>query len=85
MTPENQTTTPYALIGGESAVRQLVKRFYQLMDELPEAYEVRKLHPENLAGSETMLFEYLSTELGECHFEAYLEKVRKQMSKENDT
>jgi hemoglobin len=64
MTPENQTTTPYALIGGESAVRQLVKRFYQLMDELPEAYEVRKLHPENLAGSETMLFEYLSGWLG---------------------
>ena len=34
------------------------------MDELPEAYAVRQLHPESLAGSEEMLFEYLSGWLG---------------------
>jgi hemoglobin len=56
--------TPYELIGGESAVKQLVHRFYELMDELPEAYAVRQLHPESLAGSEEMLFEYLSGWLG---------------------
>ncbi|MEQ1638910.1 MAG: globin, partial [Methylococcales bacterium] len=40
--------TPYELLGGEPGVRRLVHRFYELMDELPEAYEVRKLHPESL-------------------------------------
>ncbi len=55
-----KSITPYELIGGEPAVKQLVHRFYELMDELPEAYAVRQLHPESLAGSEEMLFEYLS-------------------------
>ena len=56
MTPQ----TPYERIGGEAGVRKLVHRFYELMDELPEAYQVRKLHPDSLAGSEQNLFEYLS-------------------------
>jgi hemoglobin len=56
-TPTNPT--PYELLGGEPAVRRLVHRFYELMDELPEAYEVRKLHPESLDNSEQNLFEYL--------------------------
>jgi len=59
-----KSITPYELIGGESAVKQLVHRFYELMDALPEAYAVRQLHPESLAGSEEMLFEYLSGWLG---------------------
>ena len=45
-------------------MRRLVHRFYQLMDELPEAYEVRKLHPESLDNSEQNLFEYLSGRFG---------------------
>jgi hemoglobin len=53
-------TTHYDLLGGESGVKRLVLRFYELMDELPEAYTVRKMHPESLEGSATMLFEYLS-------------------------
>lgn len=52
--------TTYAQLGGEAAVRSLVQRFYALMDELPEAYTVRQLHPQSLAGSETSLFEFLS-------------------------
>ena len=56
MTPQ----TPYERLGGEAGVRNLVHRFYELMDELPEAYQVRKLHPDSLAGSEQNLFEYLS-------------------------
>jgi hemoglobin len=65
-------TTPYQIIGGEATVRALVKRFYRLMDELPEAWEVRKLHPEDLAGSEEKLFLYLSGWLGGPQL--YLEK-----------
>ena len=34
----------YQRIGGETGVRNLVDRFYDLMDTLPEAYEIRKLH-----------------------------------------
>jgi hemoglobin len=54
------TTSPYASLGGEAGVRKLVHRFYTLMDELPEAYTLRQMHPENLSGSEESLFEFLS-------------------------
>ncbi len=60
----NTEATPYTLIGGETTVRALVQRFYQLMDELPEAWEVRKLHPESLASSEDKLYLYLTGWLG---------------------
>lgn len=56
--------TPYQLLGGEAAVRRLVARFYKLMDTLPEAYGVRKLHPRDLKGSEDKLFMFLSGWLG---------------------
>jgi hemoglobin len=59
-TQANATTTPYDALGGEIGVQRLVKRFYELMDELPEAYTVRQLHPESLAGSAQSLFEFLS-------------------------
>lgn len=58
------SATHYVRIGGESAVRALVHRFYRLMDELPEAYAIRKLHPEDLSGSEQKLFEFLSGWMG---------------------
>ena len=54
------TPTPYEELGGEAGVQRLVHRFYELMDTLPEAYTVRQMHPESLAGSEDMLFEFLS-------------------------
>jgi hemoglobin len=57
-------TTPYEALGGAPAVRRLVERFYQLMDELPEAYTVRRMHPESLAGSADSLFDFLSGWLG---------------------
>lgn len=56
--------TPYQAIGGESALRALVQRFYQLMDTLPESYAIRKLHPADLRGSEEKLFMFLSGWLG---------------------
>jgi hemoglobin len=54
------TLTPYEQLGGETALRRLVHRFYALMDALPEAHTVRQMHPESLAGSEESLFEFLS-------------------------
>lgn len=58
--PTSTAITPYEALGGEGAVLQLVKRFYALMDELPEAHHVRKMHPESLEGSAQSLFEFLS-------------------------
>ena len=56
----NTVTTPYDALGGAAGLHRLVNRFYALMDELPEAYAVRQLHPESLAGSAESLFEFLS-------------------------
>ena len=52
--------SPYEQLGGEAALHRLVQRFYALMDELPEAYTVRQMHPESLAGTAQSLFEFLS-------------------------
>jgi hemoglobin len=56
--------TPYQRIGGEPVVRAVVKRFYELMDTLPEAYDVRKLHAADLSGSEEKLYLFLTGWLG---------------------
>ena len=56
--------TPYGQLGGEDSIRKLVHRFYALMDTLPEAWDVRQMHPEDLSGSEEKLFKYLSGWLG---------------------
>ena len=66
-TPEQKTDpkpSVYERIGGEATIRKLVSRFYELMDTLPEAYGIRKLHPQDLASSEQKLFMYLSGYLG---------------------
>jgi hemoglobin len=56
--------TPYTLIGGDAGVRQLVDRFYDLMDSAPEAAEVRQLHATSLKVSREKLFLFLSGWLG---------------------
>lgn len=59
-----QHTTPYDKLGGAPALQKLTQRFYELMDELPEAWGIRQIHPESLAGSQQSLFEFLSGWLG---------------------
>lgn len=61
MNPDNP---PYKMIGGEEKVRQLVKRFYDIMDESPEAWEIRKLHAPSLDEAREKLFKFLSGWLG---------------------
>lgn len=56
--------TPYERIGGDEAIRKLVDRFYELMDELPEAYTARKIHPKDLTSSGDKFFDFLSGWLG---------------------
>lgn len=56
--------TPYEALGGAAGVRRLVDRFYDAMDELPQAWAARRLHPERLDGARESLFEFLSGWLG---------------------
>jgi len=57
-------TSPYDLIGGEPAVRRLVDRFYDLMDEKEEVQTLRQLHAKSLRISREKLFLFLSGWLG---------------------
>lgn len=57
-------TTHYDMLGGENGVRRLVNRFYELMDELPETWELRKIHAQDLQGARDKLFKFLSGWLG---------------------
>lgn len=59
-----ETITLYEAIGGEATIRRLVRRFYELMDTLPEARHVRSVHPPSLANAEEKLYEYLTGYLG---------------------
>jgi hemoglobin len=57
---EQQHVTPYELIGGDAAIRQLVNRFYDLMDTSPEAATIRRLHAASLKASREKLYMYLT-------------------------
>lgn len=59
-----ETIILYEAIGGDATIRTLVRRFYELMDTLPEASHVRAVHPPSLANAEQKLYEYLTGYLG---------------------
>jgi len=59
-----QETLAFDLIGGEARVRELVDRFYDLMDLEPEFAVLRALHPQSLDGSRDKLFWFLCGWLG---------------------
>jgi len=61
---EANTATPYRRIGGETGVRRLVHRFYELMDTLPDARAARAIHAADLGPTEEKLFMYFSGWLG---------------------
>lgn len=56
--------TPYELLGGETKLRELVDRFYDLMDLEPAFAGIRRLHPTDLASSRDKLYLFLSGWLG---------------------
>ena len=57
-------TTPFEQIGGESGVRALVDRFYDLMELEPGFGGLRGLHPSSLEGSRDKLHWFLCGWLG---------------------
>lgn len=66
MTTEEPTqqTTVFEHIGGADKVRELVDRFYDLMDLEPEFAVIRALHPTPLDGSRDKLYWFLCGWLG---------------------
>jgi len=61
---EPQQPSAFELIGGDTKVRELVDRFYDLMDLEPEFSGIRALHPAALDGSRDKLYWFLSGWLG---------------------
>lgn len=59
-----ENVTAYELIGGEQGVRELVDRFYDLMDRLEDVKELRAMHAKNLKGSREKLYLFMSGWLG---------------------
>ena len=59
-----ETITLYEAIGGDATVKALTRRFYELMDTLPEAAHCRAIHPADLSGSESKFYDYLTGYLG---------------------
>lgn len=62
-TPEPRPTA-HALLGGEARVRELVDRFYDLMDLEPAYAGIRRLHGPTLDAARDKLFWFLSGWLG---------------------
>jgi hemoglobin len=60
-TPEDQDNSPtlFEIIGGEARLRELVDRFYDLMDLEPGFADLRAMHPPSLDGSRDKLFWFL--------------------------
>ncbi|MGI9273529.1 MAG: group II truncated hemoglobin [Endozoicomonas sp.] len=58
--------TPYEILGDEG-VRQLANAFYDVMDELPEAAPIRRMHGKALGDIKTKLYQYLSGWMGGPH------------------
>ena len=56
--------TPYEWVGGDARVRELVDRFYDLMDLDPAYRELRAAHGTTLDGARDKLYWFLSGWLG---------------------
>ncbi|MCB1689087.1 MAG: group II truncated hemoglobin [Halioglobus sp.] len=55
--------TPYQILG-EDGIRQLTCAFYDIMDTLPEAAELRAMHASDLAPMKDKLADYLTGWMG---------------------
>jgi len=72
--------TPFETLGGETAVRALVDRFYDLMDLEPAYRQLRAAHGSDLADSRDKLFWFLCGWLGgPQHYQARFGHPRLRM------
>ena len=61
---EPNSPTPYELLGGDAKVRELVDRFYDLMDYEAKYRELRAVHGSTLESARDKLYMFLSGWLG---------------------
>lgn len=61
---EPQEKSTFELIGGDAKLRELVDRFYDLMELEPEFSGIRALHPTPLDSSRDKLYWFLSGWMG---------------------
>lgn len=61
---EPDSPTPYDRIGGDAKVRELVERFYDLMELEPDYRLLREVHGSSLASAREKLYLFLSGWLG---------------------
>lgn len=64
MAAMSQSPTLYDTLGGAGALRQMVDRFYDLMELEPEFAGLRAMHPPATDGSRDKLFAFLSGWMG---------------------
>jgi hemoglobin len=62
--PEPSRTTPFALIGGEPAIRRLSEAFYDIMGAEPAFAELRALHAADLGPMRVRLSDFLVQWMG---------------------
>ena len=60
----DEARTLYEVIGGETRLREMVDRFYDLMELEPEFAGIRAMHPPSTEGSRDKLFWFLSGWMG---------------------
>ena len=59
MSEQERPLTPYEILG-DDGIKQLASTFYDAMDELPLAADIRPMHTENLDQIKRMLAAYLT-------------------------
>lgn len=64
MTTAQLTRTPYDMIGGAGPIREIVDRFYDLMEGDPAYSELRALHAADLTPMRASLSSFLAAWLG---------------------
>ncbi|MDO8651877.1 MAG: group II truncated hemoglobin [Undibacterium sp.] len=62
--PEEEKSNLYQLIGGADKLREMVDRFYDLMELEPEFAGIRSMHPTPIDSSRDKLFWFLSGWMG---------------------
>ncbi|HJV87007.1 MAG TPA: group II truncated hemoglobin [Noviherbaspirillum sp.] len=63
-TEDSQQQSAFELVGGSEKLRELVDRFYDLMDLEAEFAGIRAMHPANLDSSRDKLYWFLSGWMG---------------------
>jgi hemoglobin len=60
----NPSHSPYEILGGDARVRELVERFYDLMELEPKYAKLRAVHGSSLESAREKLYLFLSGWLG---------------------